>query len=45
VISASVPNFIEIKNTWWNPFAQLAWNDPITLQCCSCPQLNGQGLA
>jgi len=27
VISASVPNFIEIQNTWCNPFAHLAWND------------------
>jgi len=23
-----VPNFIEIQNTWCNPFAHLAWNDP-----------------
>jgi len=28
VISTSVPNFIEIQNTWCNPFAHLAWNDP-----------------
>jgi len=28
VTSTSVPNFIEMQNTWCNPFAQLAWNDP-----------------
>jgi len=28
VISTSVPNFIEIQNTWYNPFAHLAWNEP-----------------
>jgi len=28
VISTSVPNFIEVQNTWCNPFAHLAWNDP-----------------
>jgi len=28
VTSTSVPNFIEIQNTWCNPFAHLVWNDP-----------------
>jgi len=25
--STSVPKFIEIQNTWCNPFAHLTWND------------------
>jgi len=30
VRSTNVPNFIEIQNTWCNPFGHLAWNDPCT---------------
>jgi len=29
VISTSVPNFIEIQNTWCSPFAHFARNDPL----------------
>jgi len=32
VISTSVPNFIEIQNTWCNPFAHFAWNDPLPIE-------------
>jgi len=28
VRSTNVPNFLKIQNTWCNPFALLAWNDP-----------------